>query len=278
MDLATGSAGFLISAMEIMRADAELHGAKGSPATEEKIRTIKRGQLGVELNAEMYTLAATNMILRGDGSSKIHKANTFNTPPELYKDFAADRLLLNPPFSFEENGMPFIRFGLDNMQKGGLGAIIIQDSAGSGKAVKTNKEILKRHTLKASIKMPGHTQPMAGVQTSIYIFEAGTPHDFEQSVKFMTSEMMVISVQAVRCRKLICQQNGTVMWLRFIRQGSVQISRLSGNWMMCTLRIRLAIVVLTGILSSIRLLIFIQHWMTLRKQSRTIFHGKCLNY
>ncbi|MFP1497612.1 N-6 DNA methylase [Escherichia coli] len=28
MDLATGSAGFLISAMEIMRADAELHGAK----------------------------------------------------------------------------------------------------------------------------------------------------------------------------------------------------------------------------------------------------------
>ncbi|MFP1462461.1 N-6 DNA methylase [Escherichia coli] len=36
MDLATGSAGFLISAMEIMRADAELHGAKGSPATEEK--------------------------------------------------------------------------------------------------------------------------------------------------------------------------------------------------------------------------------------------------
>ena len=187
MDLATGSAGFLISAMEIMRADAELHGAKGSPATEEKIRTIKHEQLlGVELNAEMYTLAATNMILRGDGSSKIHKANTFNTPPELYKDFAADRLLLNPPFSFEENGMPFIRFGLDNMQKGGLGAIIIQDSAGSGKAVKTNKEILKRHTLKASIKMPGDLfQPMAGVQTSIYIFEAGTPHDFEQSVKFI---------------------------------------------------------------------------------------------
>ncbi len=227
----------------------------------------------------MYTLAATNMILRGDGSSKIHKANTFNTPPELYKDFAADRLLLNRPFSFEENGMPFIRFGLDNMQKGGLGAIIIQYSAGSGKAVKTNKEILKRHTLKASIKMPGDLfQPMAGVQTSIYIFEAGTPHDFEQSVKFIDFRNDGYKRTSRSLHKLICQQNGTVMWLRFIRQGSVQISRLSGNWMMCTLRIRLAIVVLTGILSSIRLLIFIQHWMTLRKQSRTIFHGKCLNY
>ncbi|EDC5553469.1 N-6 DNA methylase [Salmonella enterica] len=187
MDLATGSAGFLISSMEIMIEDAERHGALNSPLTEEKIRKIKNEQLlGVELNAEMYTLAATNMILRGDGSSKIHKANTFNTPPELYANFGADRLLLNPPFSFEENGMPFILFGLNNMVKGGVGAIIIQDSAGSGKAVKTNREILKRHTLKASIKMPTDLfQPMAGVQTSIYILEAGTPHDFEQTVKFI---------------------------------------------------------------------------------------------
>ena len=34
----------------------------------------------------MYTLAATNMILRGDGSSNIRKANTFNTPKSLYEN------------------------------------------------------------------------------------------------------------------------------------------------------------------------------------------------
>ena len=80
--------------------------------------------------------------------------------------------MLNPPFTYTENGMPFIAFGLDNMEKGGLGAIIIQDSAGSGKAVKTNQAMLKRHTLVASIKLPIDLfQPMAGVQTSIYIFE-----------------------------------------------------------------------------------------------------------
>lgn len=187
MDLATGSAGFLISAMELMIGDAEKQGAKGSPKTQKKIQTIKEEQLlGVELNAEMYTLATTNMILRGDGASKIQKANTFNTPPGLYENFKADRLLLNPPFSYDENGMPFIQFGLNNMSKGGLGAIIIQDSAGSGKAVKTNKAILKRHTLKASIKMPTDLfQPMAGVQTSIYVFEAGIPHDFDNTVKFI---------------------------------------------------------------------------------------------
>ena len=54
---------------------------------EEVIENIKRNNLlGVELNAEMYTLA-TNMILRGDGSSNIRKANTFNTPKSLYEKF-----------------------------------------------------------------------------------------------------------------------------------------------------------------------------------------------
>lgn len=187
MDLATGSAGFLISAMELMINDAENAYGKKTTAAENKIKQIKANQLmGVELNAEMFTLAATNMILRGDGSANIQKGNTFNTPEELYTQFKANKLLLNPPFSYAENGMPFIRFGLNKMEKGGLAAIIIQDSAGSGKAIKTNVEILKKHTLIASIKMPTDLfQPMAGVQTSIYIVEAHKPHDFDQTVKFI---------------------------------------------------------------------------------------------
>jgi len=187
MDLATGSAGFLISSMELMIENAQKLYGKKTTESETKIEDIKKNQLlGVELNAEMFTLAATNMILRGDGSSNIYKGSTFKTPKNLYTDFKANKLLLNPPFSYDENGIPFIAFGLDNMEAGGLGAIIIQDSAGSGKAVKTNKKILKDHTLKASIKMPTDLfQPMAGVQTSIYIFEAGKPHDYDQIVKFI---------------------------------------------------------------------------------------------
>jgi hypothetical protein len=187
MDLATGSAGFLISSMELMIQDVENLYGKKTTQTQIKIDDIKKKQLlGVELNAEMFTLAATNMILRGDGSSNIQKGNTFNTPENLYTKFKANKLLLNPPFSFKENGIPFIEFGLNKMESGGLGAIIIQDSAGSGKAITTNKKILKKHTLKASIKMPTDLfQPMAGVQTSIYIFEVNKPHDYEQIVKFI---------------------------------------------------------------------------------------------
>lgn len=188
MDLATGSAGFLISSMELMIDYIEQKYGKGTNKAVKKIEQIKKQQLlGVELNAEMFTLASTNMILRGDGSSNIRKGSSFNEPIELYKKFKANKLLLNPPFSFEENGMPFIRFGLENMQIGGKAAIIIQDSAGSGRGVKSCKSILSQNQLLVSIKMPVDLfLPMAGVQTSIYVVEhTGKKHDYTKQVKFI---------------------------------------------------------------------------------------------
>lgn len=188
MDLATGSAAFLVASMTQMIDDANLCYGKKTTQANKKIEEIKKDQLlGVEVDAKMYTLATTNMILRGDGSTKIKKADTFKEPQSLFTDFGADILLLNPPFSYEENGMPFFGFGLDNMKKGGKGAVIIQDSAGSGKAIATNKKILAKHKMIASLKMPIDLfKPNAGVQTSIYIFESGTPHDFQHDlVKFI---------------------------------------------------------------------------------------------
>ena len=187
MDLATGSAGFLISSMEQMIEDVYKNTAKHSTQANKAILELKTKQLlGIEYNAEMFALATSNMILRGDGSSKIYKANTFETEDSLYVSFAPTRILLNPPFTWDYNGLPFIEFGLDRMRPHGLGAIIIQDSAGNGQAIPITQSILKKHTLKASIKMPIDLfQPMAGVQTSIYIFEAKIPHDFEKPVKFI---------------------------------------------------------------------------------------------
>ncbi|MGN8509066.1 HsdM family class I SAM-dependent methyltransferase [Helicobacter pylori] len=163
MDLATGSAGFLISSMVLMIEDIEKTYGKNTTKANEKIKDAKTTQLlGVELNAEMFSLATTNMILRGDGSSLIIKGNTFETNKKIYEDFKPNILLLNPPFSY------------------------IQDSAGSGQALKSNVEILKKHSLLASIKMPTDLfMPQAGVQTSVYIFKAHEPHDYEKPVKFI---------------------------------------------------------------------------------------------
>lgn len=188
MDLATGSAGFLISSMELMIEYAEEKYGKKTKKALEKIEHIKKHQLlGVELDAQMFTLASTNMILRGDGSSNIRKGSSFKEPADLYKTFNADKLLLNPPFSYKENGMPFILFGLANMQIGGKAAIIIQDSAGNGRGVESCTAILAKNQLIASIKMPIDLfQPMAGVQTSIYVVEhTGKSHDYKKQVKFI---------------------------------------------------------------------------------------------
>ena len=188
MDLATGSAAFLVAAMDIMIQDANNKYCKGSKEASEKIAKIKKEQLlGVEIDAKMYTLAATNMILRGDGSTNIQKADTFKTPEELYSNFNANTFLLNPPFSYSENGLPFFEFGLDHMQKGGKAAVIIQDSAGAGRGIETAKRILQKHKMIASIKMPVDLfMPNANVQTSIYVFESGTPHNYEYDiVKFI---------------------------------------------------------------------------------------------
>lgn len=189
LDLCTGSGGFLVSGMTAMIEDAKETMKYGDPkelAT--KIEDIKKRQLlGVELDLKMFTLATTNMILRGDGSSTIYKDSAFNVVKgEALRVFKADKCLLNPPFSYSENGMPFALEALNAMEKGGTMGIIIQDSAGSGRAVKTNKLILRDHTLVASITMPSDLfQPNAGVQTSIYIIEAGTPHDFRKKVRFI---------------------------------------------------------------------------------------------
>ena len=68
----------------------------------------------------------------------------------------------------------------------GYAAIIIQNSAGSGKAKDINKEILKHNTLIASIKMPSDLFiGKSSVQTNIYVFKIGERHEKDEQVKFI---------------------------------------------------------------------------------------------
>lgn len=68
----------------------------------------------------------------------------------------------------------------------GYAAIIIQNSAGSGKAVDYNKKILKKHTLLASIKMPIDLFiGKSSVQTNIYVFRVNEAHKKDDIVKFI---------------------------------------------------------------------------------------------
>lgn len=190
-DFATGSAGLLVAAMNEMMIDAK-NNISSPDELKQKILQIKAEQLlGLEVLSSVYMLAVLNMILMGDGSSNILNEDSivnFNGKYGFGKtneDFPANAFVLNPPYSAPGNGMVFVEKAL-SMMKYGYAAIIIQNSAGSGKAIEFNKRILKHSTLLASIKMPIDIFiGKSSVQTNIYVFKVGEAHQKDNIVKFI---------------------------------------------------------------------------------------------
>lgn len=190
-DFATGSAGLLVSAMNEMLIDAK-NTITSPDELEQKNLKIKAEQLlGLEVLSSIYMLAILNMILMGDGSSNILNQDSLQDFDGNYgygktnEKFPATAFILNPPYSAPGNGMIFVQKALSMMGKG-YAAIIIQNSAGSGKATEYNKKILKNNTLLASIKMPIDLFiGKSSVQTSIYVFRVGEAHQKDDIVKFI---------------------------------------------------------------------------------------------
>lgn len=190
-DFATGSAGLLVAAMNEMLNDAK-DKIKSPDGLAKKSAEIKASQLlGLEILPQIYMLAVLNMIMMGDGSSNILNKNSLSDFNGKYgfgnidEDFPADAFVLNPPYSAEGNGMIFVEKALSMMKKG-YAAIIIQGSAGSGKADEFNRKILEKNTLLASIKMPIDLFiGKSSVQTYIYVFRVGEAHQKDETVRFI---------------------------------------------------------------------------------------------
>lgn len=190
-DFATGSAGLLVSAMNEMLIDAK-NKIKSPEQLAIKSAEIKANQLlGLEILPSIYMLAILNMILMGDGSSNILNKDSLKDFNGNYgfkntdEKFPATAFVLNPPYSAPGNGMIFVEKALSMMDKG-YAAIIIQNSAGSGKASEFNKRILKHSTLLASIRMPLDLfVGKSSVQTNIYVFRVGEAHQNDDIVKFI---------------------------------------------------------------------------------------------
>ncbi len=190
-DFATGSAGLLVSAMNEMLIDAKNTITSPDELTQKEIKIKAEQLLGLELISSVYMLAILNMILMGDGSSNILNKNSITDFDGNYgfgktnEKFPADAFILNPPYSAPGNGMNFVERALGMMNKG-YAAIIIQNSAGSGKAKDYNKRILEKHTLIASIKMPVDIFiGKSSVQTNIYVFKVNEKHHKDEMVKFI---------------------------------------------------------------------------------------------
>lgn len=191
-DKAMGSAGFLISAMDIMIKDAK-DNIIDAKELADKIKHIKEQQLlGIEILGNIYILAVLNMILMGDGSSNILNGNSHDkefTLDNLSKDFEdgfpASVFLLNPPYSADGKGFNFVEEALSQMTRG-YAAILIQDSAGNGQGLPYTKRILENNTLEASIRMPsGLFGNKATVNVYIFVFKVHRAHEEDDMVTFI---------------------------------------------------------------------------------------------
>lgn len=194
-DWTLGTGAFLVSSMNVMLADArEKYQGQALRHKENKIKVDQL--LGIEKLSSVYVLAVLNMILMGDGSSNIIHGDShafdgrYQQREDGSKDFfPATTLVLNPPYSAPGKGLIFVKEAFAKMNERGtgkFGAVIIQDSAGSGAASDYCIDILKHSSLVASIKMPSDLFiGKAGVQTSIYVFNVGSPHKSNTLVKFI---------------------------------------------------------------------------------------------
>lgn len=162
-------------------------------------RAIKKDQLfGIESQSYMFTIATTNMILRGDGKSNLENADFLKqNPAKIQKEWHPTVGMMNPPYSQGSSANPdlyeisFTEHLLDSMVEEGRVAIIVPQSTMTGKT-KVEKEIkaniLKKHTLEGVITLNKDTFYGVGVNPCIAIFTAGVPHYQNKLCKFINFE------------------------------------------------------------------------------------------
>ncbi len=188
-DPCCGTAGFLIAAMHKMLKQA---------TTDNEKRNIKQKQLhGIELQPYMFTIATTNMILRGDGKSNLIDTDFLKLNPNQLQLKGATVGFMNPPYSQGSKANPdlyeiaFTEHLLNSLTVGARCAVIVPQSAMTGKSkdeqgVKEN--ILKHHTLEGVISLSKDTFYGVGTVPCIAIFTAGIPHESNKICKFINFE------------------------------------------------------------------------------------------
>lgn len=185
-DPCCGTAGFLIASMHNMICKAKDEKTKDN---------IRKNQLhGIELQPYMFTIATTNMILRGDGKSNLIDEDFLRCDENELQLKGATVGMINPPYSQGSKQNPtlyeisFVEHLLDSVVEGGRVIAIVPQSSMTGKTKDEQnykENILKHHTLEGVITLSGDTFYGVGVNPCIVIFTAHKPHPNDKECKFI---------------------------------------------------------------------------------------------
>lgn len=199
LDPCCGTAGFLIASM---------HDMLKKTSNPEEQRNIRKNQLhGLELQPYMFTIATTNMILRGDGKSNLEQEDFLKYNPSQLQEKGCTVGMMNPPYSMGSKNntslyeINFTEHLLNSIVPDGKVVVIVPQSSMTGKskeeqAIKNN--ILKYHTLDGVITLNKNSFYGVGTNPCIAIFTAGVPHYGAKKVKFINFENDGFEVQKHR--------------------------------------------------------------------------------
>ncbi len=189
IDTCCGTAGFLIAAMHNMIKKAENENQKNN---------IRKHQLfGIEEQSYMFTIATTNMILRGDGKSNLENKDFLAQNPSKLQLKGCNVGMMNPPYSMGSKANPglyeinFTKHLLESVTADGRVAVIVPQSTFTGKTKDEQtikSDILKKHTLEGVITLNKNTFYGVGTNPCIAVFTAGIPHPKEKICKFINFE------------------------------------------------------------------------------------------
>ena len=199
LDPCCGTAGFLIAAMHDMLQKTD---------NLETQRNIRKNQLhGLELQPYMFTIATTNMILRGDGKSNLEQEDFLKYNPSQLQEKSCTVGMMNPPYSMGSKNSPslyeinFTEHLLNSVVQDGKVVVIVPQSTMVGKTKEeqaTKENILKHHTLEGVVTLNKNSFYGVGTNPCIAIFTAGVPHYKEKNVKFINFENDGFEVQKHR--------------------------------------------------------------------------------
>lgn len=184
LDPACGTAGFLVSSAEYIRAHYE------DTMTPEQWEHFAKGAFtGFDIGRNMLRISAMNLMLHSITNPDIDYKDSISKQNEIKDRYTI--CLANPPFkgtvdaeSINDNlkavtntkktELLFLALFLRMLKKGGKCACIVPDGVlfGSSKAHKSiRRELVENHQLRAVISMPsGVFKPYAGVSTAVLVF------------------------------------------------------------------------------------------------------------
>jgi type I restriction enzyme M protein len=188
LDPACGTGGFLVNALEYVRAR--------EVRTPEQEGALQRAIRGVEKKPLPHLLATTNLLLHGlDVPTQVRRDNTLARP--LRDHGARDRvevILTNPPFGGEEeqgieSNFPaqfqtretadlFLVLIMQLLKPGGRAAVVLPDGFLFGEGIKTRikERLLAECDLHTIVRLPkGVFAPYTGINTNLLFFTKGRP-------------------------------------------------------------------------------------------------------